>query len=103
MINHNSISKRLYTGWKIWVRGFDFRRGLGILLLSTASRPALRLTQPPIQCVSEDLSPRVDRPRHEDDRSPVSSAEVKNAWHYTSTPIVFMAWYLVKHRDKFTF
>jgi hypothetical protein len=32
-----------------------------------------------------------------------SSAEVKNAWSYTSTPqYVFMAWCLVKHRD-FTF
>jgi hypothetical protein len=33
-----------------------------------------------------------------------SSAEVKNAWSYTSTPqYVFMAWCLVKHRDNFTF
>jgi hypothetical protein len=36
--------------------------------------------------------------------SPPSSAEVKNAWSYNSTPqYVFMAWCLVKHRDKFTF
>jgi len=28
----------------------------------------------------------------------------KNAWSYTSTPqYVFMAWFLVKHRDNFTF
>jgi hypothetical protein len=28
----------------------------------------------------------------------------KNAWSYTFTPqYVFMAWYLVKHRDNFTF
>jgi len=34
----------------------------------------------------------------------VSSAEVKNAWSYTCTPLyVFMAWCLVKHRDNFTF
>jgi hypothetical protein len=33
-----------------------------------------------------------------------ASAEVKNAWIYMSTPTyVFMAWYLVKHRDKFTY
>jgi hypothetical protein len=33
-----------------------------------------------------------------------SSAEIKNAWSYTSTPqYVFMAWCLVKHRDNFTF
>jgi hypothetical protein len=36
--------------------------------------------------------------------SSVGSAEVKNAWSYTSTPqYFFMAWYLVKHRDNFTF
>jgi hypothetical protein len=40
----------------------------------------------------------------EADHSPPSSAEVKNAWSYTSTPqYVFMAWCLVKHRDNFTF
>jgi hypothetical protein len=33
-----------------------------------------------------------------------SSAEIKNAWRYTSTPpYVFMMWYLFKHRDNFTF
>jgi hypothetical protein len=37
------------------------------------------------------------------DHSSSSSVDV-NAWSYTSTsPYVFMAWYLVKHRDKFTF
>jgi hypothetical protein len=41
---------------------------------------------------------------HEADHSPPSSAEVKNAWIYTSTPqYVFMAWCSVKHRDNFTF
>jgi hypothetical protein len=36
--------------------------------------------------------------------SPPSNAEVKNAWSYTSTtPYVFMAWCLVKHRHNFTF
>jgi hypothetical protein len=40
----------------------------------------------------------------EADHSPPSSAEVKNAWSYASTPqYVFMAWCLVKHRDKFIF
>jgi hypothetical protein len=38
----------------------------------------------------------------EADHSPPSSAEVKNAWSYTSTPhYIFMAWCLVKHRDNF--
>jgi len=30
------------------------------------------------------------------------SAEVKNAWGYTSTPQYFIAWCLVKYRDNFT-
>jgi hypothetical protein len=43
-------------------------------------------------------------PGREADHSPPSSAEVKNAWSYTSTPqYVFVAWCLVKHRDNFTF
>jgi hypothetical protein len=30
--------------------------------------------------------------------------KVKNAWSYTSIPsFIFMAWYLVKHRNNFTF
>jgi hypothetical protein len=33
---------------------------------------------------------------------PPSSAEVKNAWRYTSTPQYVMVWCLVKHRDNFT-
>jgi hypothetical protein len=40
------------------------------------------------------------RPGREADHSPPSSAEVKNAWSYTSTSqYVFMAWCLVKHRE----
>jgi hypothetical protein len=36
--------------------------------------------------------------------SPPSSAEVKNAWSYSSTPQrIGMVWCLIKHRGKFTF
>jgi hypothetical protein len=43
-------------------------------------------------------------PGREADRSSLSSAEVKNAWSYTSTPqYFFMAWCLVKHMENFTF
>jgi hypothetical protein len=39
---------------------------------------------------------------HEADHSSASSAEVKNVWSYTSTPLyVSTAWGLVKHRDTF--
>jgi hypothetical protein len=40
----------------------------------------------------------VKRPGHKADHSPPSSAEIKNAWGYTSTsPHTFRLWYLVKH------
>jgi hypothetical protein len=65
---------------------------------------ALGPTQPPIQWVPGALSLGVKRRGREADHSPPSSAEVKNAWSYTSTPqYVFMKWCLVKHRDNFTF
>jgi len=45
----------------------------------------------------------VERPGREADHSSAPSPEVNIAWSYTSThPYVFMAWYLVKSRDKFT-
>jgi hypothetical protein len=92
------------TGWTIGVLGFDSWRRLGIFLFTTASRTALGPTQPPIQWVPGVPSLEVKRPGREADHSPTSSAEVKNAWSYTSTPLyVFMAWCLVKHRDNCTF
>jgi hypothetical protein len=74
------------TGWTIGVLGFDSRRGLGIFLFTTAFRMALVPTQPPIQWVPGALSLEVKLPGREADHSPPSSAEVKNAWSYISTP-----------------
>jgi hypothetical protein len=59
---------------------------LGIFLLTTASRLALGLTQPPIPWVPGALSLRVKQPGREADHSPPSTAEVTIAWSYTSTP-----------------
>jgi len=43
-------------------------------------------------------------PGSETEHSLPSSAEVKNSWSDTSTPpYVFKAWYLVTHKDNFTF
>jgi hypothetical protein len=65
-------------------RRFETRQWLGIFLFTTVPRPALGPTQPPIQWVPGALSLGVQRPERETDHS--SSAEVKNAWTYTSTP-----------------
>jgi len=56
-----------------------------------------RPTQPPVQWVPGAFPPRVKRSGREFDHSSPSSAEVKTAWKYTSTPqYVFMAWCLIK-------
>jgi hypothetical protein len=56
-----------------------------------------------IQRVPRALSLWVEWPGREADHSLPSSTNAKNAWNSTSTPqYVFMASYLVKHRD-FTF
>jgi hypothetical protein len=61
-------------------------------------------TQPLIQWVPGALSLAIKLLELEADPSLPSSAEVKNAWRYTSTPqYVFMAWYLVKYKENFAF
>jgi hypothetical protein len=46
----------------------------------------------------------VKEPQRKAHHSLPSSAEIKNAWSYVSTPpYVFMAWCLIKHRGNFTF
>jgi hypothetical protein len=64
-------------GYGLDVRGFESWQGLGIFLFTTASRPAVGPTQPPIQWVPGAPSPGVKRPEPEADHSPPSSAEVK--------------------------
>jgi hypothetical protein len=66
--------------------------------------PVLGPTQPPIQWVPATLSPGAKRPGREADHSPPSSAEVKNAWNYTSTPHTpSRCSAQLKHRSNFTF
>jgi hypothetical protein len=62
------VTKSLWyqTDW------FDPRQGQRIFPLTSASRPALGPTQPPVQWVPGALSPGRDA-----DHSPPSSAEVK--------------------------
>jgi hypothetical protein len=70
------------------------------IFLFTMSRPALGLTQPPIQWLLGALSLGVKWPGHEADHSIPSRAKVKNVWSHTSTPpYIFLMWYFVKHRE----
>jgi hypothetical protein len=79
-------SNKWATGW---MTGVQSQAGAweGRVFFTTASRPALGPTQPPIQWAPGGLTPAVKRPGREVDQSPPSSAEVKNSWSYTSTPL----------------
>jgi hypothetical protein len=77
-------------GFELDDREFESRQRLVIFLFTT--RPAVGPTQPPIQWVSGALSLGVERQGREAGHSPPSSAEVKSAWSYISTPqYAFMA------------
>jgi hypothetical protein len=64
----------------------DSRQGMRIFFFTTLFRTNLGPTQPPIQWVTGAFPLGVKWPRREADHSRPSSAEVKNAWSYTSTP-----------------
>jgi hypothetical protein len=86
--------------------GFRFPARVQIFLFSTAPRPALRPTLPPIQWIPGAIFPGVgiNRPGREDIHSAPSGAEFKKAWRYTYTPpYVSIARRLRKHTDNFTF
>jgi hypothetical protein len=61
------LVQRRATGRTAWVR---FPTGTKGFVFFTASRPALRLTQPPIQWVSEAISPGLKWLEREADHSP---------------------------------
>jgi hypothetical protein len=75
------------------------------VLFTTASRTALRSTQPPSHWAPGALSVGIKRPGREADHSPPSSAEVKECvelyFHSHNTPSWRDA--QLKHRDNFTF
>jgi hypothetical protein len=80
---HSSVG--ILLGYGLMIGGFESQQGLGIFLSTTASRSALGPIQPPTQWVLGALSLGEKRPGRETDHSNPSSAEVKNAWSYTST------------------
>jgi hypothetical protein len=83
--------------------GFNSWQGDETFLFATTTRPALGPTQTPIQWVLGAPSPGVKWIGCETDHSPPYSVEVKNEWSYTSTPHVFMVWYLISTKDNFIF
>jgi hypothetical protein len=94
-------SVSIVTRLRVGRPGFDSWQGKGFFSLC--------------HCVQTDFAAHVafytvrtgdsfpgDRPGREANHSPSSSAEIKNAWSYTSTPkYVFMAWCSFKYRDNF--
>jgi hypothetical protein len=86
---------------------FNYRQGQQIFLYSTASRPALGPSQPPIQWVPVVFSPRVKRPGCMADHSFPPGAEVKNdaaiptcTSHVPSSRATYHAIYISVHVDK---
>jgi hypothetical protein len=55
-------------------------------VFSTASRPALGPTQPPIKCVPVIVSPGIKQPGRDAEQSPPSSTEVENGGAIPSLP-----------------
>jgi hypothetical protein len=83
------------TGYGLDDRGVGVRVPVGSIIFSSPRRPDRFWGPPaqsPIQWVPEALSPGVKQPEREADYSPPTSAEVKKARIYTSTPpYAFMA------------
>jgi hypothetical protein len=78
MIKSHDSSVGVALGYGLdGVLGLDSRRGLENFLFTTASRTALRPTQPPVQYVPRSLSLGVKRQGREADHSLPSTAEVK--------------------------
>jgi hypothetical protein len=74
------------TGYGLDDQGVGVRVPIWSRIFSKSSRPALGPTQPPIQWIPGALSPGVKRPGREADHWPLSSADVKKMWIYTSAP-----------------
>jgi hypothetical protein len=70
---------------------------------STASRPALGSTQPPIEWAPRTVSPGVTRQGCEVDHSRPFGAEIKNDAAISPFPICLHDVVLIKQRENFTF
>jgi len=83
-----------WIGYGLDERGSIAGRGRDILLFATASRPALGSPSPLPHRYRGTFSSGVKRLVCEVDHAPPSSARIKDAWSYTSTPpSFFMMWW----------
>jgi len=83
--------------------GFDSWQKQGIFFFSPPHPDQLwGATKSPIKWVQGLLGGGgVEQPGLETDHSPPSSTQVRNTLSYT--PYIFMAWYLLSYKGKFTF
>jgi hypothetical protein len=96
LIRSRDSSVGIATGYGLDDWGTGVRVPVDSRIFSTSSISALGSIQPPIQWVTEALSPGVKRPVLEADHLHPTSADVKKMWMYTSTPpYAFMAWCLI--------
>jgi hypothetical protein len=86
------IAVSIQTGFRLDGRGLIPSRAKEICFYSTASRPALRPTHPPIWWVLGAISPEVKWPENEADHSLPSSDKIKNGGAIPPLPI---AWCLI--------
>jgi hypothetical protein len=89
--SHDStVSIAMGYGLDDWGSRVRFLAGAGNFSLHHCIKNGSMPTQPPIQRVLGALSLAVKRPGCEADHSPPSTAKVKNAWSYTSTPPIHL-------------
>jgi hypothetical protein len=79
------------------------RTGNGIFFFSTTSRLALGPTHHPIQWVPGAITLGTKQLGHAVDCSPHLVPRLRMHGAIPPLPQLFMAWYLVKHKDNFTF
>jgi hypothetical protein len=78
---------------------FDFGQGKETILICMACRPAMRVTQTPVQWVLELPSSGIKRPWRETDRSCSRNAES----YSSAPPNVLIMWCLIKLTHSYTF
>jgi len=103
LVKHRRYSVSIVARIRAGRPGFDFQQGQRTFLFATASRLAVRLTQPPIKWVPGPLSSGIKWPGLKMTTHFYLALTLRMCGRsYISTPsYILMAWCLVKHRDNF--